>query len=83
MKKDLFKIGESFWTGSGEWVCTDIGIRVIVAVKKSEIDDWYTSQAFFPRQIDPVLFNEIVFNEYDQDGCYETKEEYEQLIDEG
>ena len=31
MTKDQFKIGEKFWTGSGEWVCTDIGTRVIVA----------------------------------------------------
>ena len=31
MTIDQFKIGEWFWTGSGPWMCTDIGTRVIVA----------------------------------------------------
>lgn len=33
MKINEFKIGESFFTGSGEWTCTDIGTRSILAVK--------------------------------------------------
>ena len=28
-----FKIGNTFWTGSGEWVCTDIATKSILAVK--------------------------------------------------
>ena len=33
MKHSDFKIGEKFYTGSGRWICTDIGTRVIVAKK--------------------------------------------------
>lgn len=33
MKKDDFSIGLEFYTGSGKWRCTDVGTRVIVAIK--------------------------------------------------
>lgn len=33
MKKEGFKIGKAFFTGSGKWRCTDIGTRVIIAMK--------------------------------------------------
>ena len=31
MTKEMFEIGLHFWTATGEWVCTDIGTRVIIA----------------------------------------------------
>jgi hypothetical protein len=33
MKHEEFLIGEEFWCGGNQWRCTDIGTRVIVAIK--------------------------------------------------
>ncbi|HJY34937.1 MAG TPA: hypothetical protein VJ260_08790 [Vicinamibacterales bacterium] len=33
MEHSDFHIGEAFWTATGEWRCTDVGTRTIVAVK--------------------------------------------------
>ena len=34
MQLSDFKIGEAFYTGSGKWICLDIGTRCIIAVKE-------------------------------------------------
>ena len=62
MKRDEFKIGQHFFTGSGEWRCTDIGTRVIIAIKMDQED---------PRNYNgpPYSIVEYVFDEYDMDGC--------------
>jgi len=39
MEKEDFEIGKHFWTGSGEWICTDIGTKVIVAIKYDDDDE--------------------------------------------
>ena len=38
MTRADFTIGRSFWTATGEWRCTDVGTRVVVAVKVDEPD---------------------------------------------
>ena len=49
-----FAIDECFYTNSGMWKCTDIGTRVIIAVKYNgdDFDD-----------------NEVIFDEFDMGGC--------------
>ena len=56
MKKTDFHIGLEFYTASGKWRCTDVGTRVIVAVKLD------------PENPD-LIYDEIIFNEFDFDGC--------------
>ena len=62
MKIKEFKIGESFYTGSGKWICTDIGSRVIVAVKKGKLPPG-----------PPYAVVEYVFDEYDMEGCIKNQ----------
>lgn len=68
MKREEFRIGGVFYTGSGSWICTDIGTRVIVAV-----------QAHLLRERPaPCEWAEHTFNEYDQEGCSESPDEWDQ-----
>jgi hypothetical protein len=62
MKHEDFRIGLEFYTATGKWRCTDVGSRVIAAIKLD--------------QSDPSLYNgppygvaEIVFDEYDLESC--------------
>lgn len=62
MRKDDFQIGTEFYTASGKWRCTDIGTRVIVAIRLDKDDaSWYAGP--------PFAVAEWVFGEYDLDGC--------------
>jgi HTH-type transcriptional regulator / antitoxin HigA len=61
MKHEQFRIGLVFYTGSGAWICTDIGTRVIVAVQAHLLHD----RAAGP----PYEWVEYSFDEYDQAGC--------------
>jgi hypothetical protein len=36
MKREDFKIGEQFYTGSGRWICTDKGTKNILAIKTED-----------------------------------------------
>jgi len=59
-----FFIGCEFMTGSGKWRCTDIGTRVIVAIRIDDHPDdpsWYNGP--------PYAVAEHTFDEYDQEGC--------------
>jgi hypothetical protein len=59
-----FSIGCEFRTGAGKWRCTDIGTRVIVAIRIDDYPDdpsWYNGP--------PYAVAETVFDEYDQQGC--------------
>lgn len=62
MVKEDFHIGLEFYTASGKWRCTDIGTRVVVAIKLDQED---------PRNYSgpPYSINESVFDEYDLKGC--------------
>lgn len=80
-----FAIGESFWTPDGEFRCTDIGSRVITAIRLGPIevvmvDD--TGETLTHLDQDPNWFNgppysveEIVFDEDDQQLCFRTEAE--------
>ena len=70
MKLSDFKIGETFICGKDEfgcenkWKCTDIGSRVITAIRMDDItrkEDWTNGP--------PYAILEHVFDEYDQPGC--------------
>jgi len=62
MTKNDFHIGREFYTGSGKWRCTDIGTRVIVAIKLDKDDpSWYAGP--------PYAVVEDVFDEFDMGGC--------------
>lgn len=62
MKKEEFYIGVEFYTGAGKWRCTDVGSRVIIAIKLNQDD---------PRNYNgpPYSICEMVFDEYDITGC--------------
>lgn len=68
MKLADFEKGLVFYTGSGDWLCTDVGSRVITAIKL----DGKKPEEFGPA---PYAVDEIVFDEYDQGGCYRTRKE--------
>lgn len=38
MKHNEFAIGETFYCGGGLWRCTDIGTRVITAIRLDHVD---------------------------------------------
>ncbi len=61
MTKAEFQIKSVFYTAAGAWVCTDLGSRVVVAVKKREYDE--------ERGGPPYSVVERVFDEYDFGGC--------------
>ncbi|MEQ1574733.1 MAG: hypothetical protein ABL993_10860 [Vicinamibacterales bacterium] len=57
-----FRIGLEFHTAAGRWRCTDIGTRVIVAVRLDAPDvTWYNGP--------PYAVAEIVLDENDLEGC--------------
>lgn len=70
-----FEIGTPFWTGSGKWVCTDIGSRTIVAVKYDEMIQHYNKIVS-----DPVSCCEHVYHRYDWGGCWATEAEFNELM---
>jgi hypothetical protein len=68
MKRKDFRVGGTFYTGSGAWVCTDLGQRVIVAVEKA----LYADMPGAP---------ETVFDEYDQEGCSDSPDDFDTPAD--
>ena len=38
MKHSDFAIGDEFWCGGRQWRCTDIGTRVIVAIRLDAVE---------------------------------------------
>ena len=81
MKKEDFHIGLEFYTGSGRWRCTDIGTRVIAAIRidQAKVCRYDAGGSPFTTEVvsdDPSWFNgpsyevaECVFDESDMDGC--------------
>jgi hypothetical protein len=63
MRHDEFQIGGKFWCDGQQWRCTDIGKRVITAIKLNNEDDpsWYNGP--------PYAVAECVFDEYDIGRC--------------
>jgi len=81
MRHEEFRIGGTFWYGGGQWRCTDIGTRTIVAMRIDRVE--VGSGAPERRRIlsrteaeaegwfngSPYAIAESVFDEYDMDGC--------------
>ena len=62
MTRDDFQIGTEFYTAAGQRRCTDIGTRVVVAIRLDKDDaSWYNGP--------PFAVAEWVFDEYDLGGC--------------
>lgn len=89
MKHSDFQIGTEFFTETGRWRCTDVGTRVITAISleprnmvrmRGGAHGDQTEESFVsddPRDLvgPPYMVGEHVFDEYDLDGCYATKDE--------
>jgi hypothetical protein len=58
-----FAIGGTFWCDGRAWRCTDVGTRVITAIRLDHDDDpsWYNGP--------PYAVAEVVFDEDDMEGC--------------
>lgn len=62
MRKEEFAIGLEFFTHTGKWRCTDIGTRIVTAIKLDQDDQsWYNGP--------PYAVGESVFDEYGMEGC--------------
>jgi len=63
MEHSEFAIGCTFWCGEKAWGCTDIGTRVITAIRLDRDADpsWYNGP--------PYTVAEVVFDEYDTEAC--------------
>jgi hypothetical protein len=63
MTKAQFSIGAEFKMVDSRWRCTDVGTRVIVAIKLNHSDDqsWYNGP--------PYAVAEIVIDEDDMESC--------------
>jgi hypothetical protein len=86
MELSDFVIGKTFWTHSGTFRCTDIGTRVVVAVKlgpravsRAESAD---GEVRITKRIDdepswlngpPYAVEEAVFDENELLGCFRTE----------
>lgn len=90
MNRPDFHIGLEFWTGAGRWRCTDVGTRVITAIRvdsvnlvrseagvqtpytltgeEAEAQDWFNGP--------PYVVAEMVFDEYDMEGCLLDPDEF-------
>ena len=88
MELSDFAIGETFWTHVGAFRCTDVGTRVVVAVKlgpraigRAEKVD---GELRITKRIDddaswlngpPYAVEEVVFDENELLGCFRTEAE--------
>jgi hypothetical protein len=91
MKHDEFRIGRAFWCGGKRWRCTDVGSRVVTAIclephevvtiERDENDPGnrreYRSMTDDPSWLigPPYKVVEVVFDEYDIQGCSLTADE--------
>jgi hypothetical protein len=81
MQHKDFVIGETFWCGGRQWRCTDIGTRVITAIRLDRVDVGSPaperrrtlgrveaeSEGWFNGP--PYAVSESVFDENDMGGC--------------
>jgi hypothetical protein len=81
MKLADFRIGEEFWCGDHQWRCTDIGSRVVAAIRVDSVEVESTAserhrtlsraeaeaEGWFNGP--PYAVAESVFDEDDQEGC--------------
>ncbi len=88
MELSDFAIGETFWTHAGAFRCTDIGTRVVVAVKLGPREvgraEKVDGELRITKRIDddpswlngpPYAVEEVVFDENELLGCFRTEAE--------
>ena len=89
MKHSDFAIGKTFHTVTGPWRCTDIGSRAVVAISLKPrtmvsctvgedgtlTKEHYLSDDPVDLEGPPYGLVEVVFDEFDMQGCYTTSEE--------
>ena len=88
MEFNDFVIGETFWTQQGAFRCTDIGTRVVVAVKLGPREvsraESVDGELRITRRIDddpswlkgpPYAVEEVIFDENELLGCFRTEAE--------
>lgn len=88
MKFGDFVIGEMFWTQHGAFRCTDIGTRVVVAVKLGPREvssaERVDGELRISKRIEddpswlvgpPYAIEEIVFDESDLESCLRSEDE--------
>ena len=88
MELSDFVIGETFWTHGGAFRCTDIGTRVVVAVKLGPREigraEKVDGELRITKRIDddaswlngpPYAVEEVVFDENELLGCFRTEAE--------
>jgi hypothetical protein len=87
MKHSEFAIGGEFWCGGGQWRCTDIGKRTIVAIRIDRVEVGGNEPRLRRRLAragaeaegwfngPPYAVSETVFDENDQDGCALTPDD--------
>ena len=81
LDRSSLTIGDTFWCGGRQWRCTDIGTRTLTAIRidavevgitdpasrrslthaEAEAEGWFNGP--------PYALAEVVFDEYDQEGC--------------
>lgn len=87
MKREEFEIGKEFHCGEGIWQTTDIGARVIVAIRVDQVEVVELGQEAKPRLFDratatkegwfngpPYAVAERVFDENDMKNCFTNPE---------
>ena len=87
MRHSDVKIGTEFYTAAGKWRCTNTRTFVIVAISlesprkletnsKNGLNATYSSD---PSDLTgpPYMVDEVVFDEYDFEGCYPAESSYE------
>lgn len=72
MTFDEFKIGTEFFTMAGKWRVTDVGTRIVAAIRTTQ--DWEAIAEGWLKG-PPYTVAEHVFDENDLDGCYLTKKD--------
>ena len=88
MELNDFAIGETFWTHAGAFRCTDVGTRVVVAVKLGPREigraEKVDGALRITKRIDddtswlngpPYAVEEVVFDENELLGCFRTEAE--------
>jgi hypothetical protein len=96
MESRDFVIGETFWTQAGAFRCTDIGTRVVVAVKLGPREvsgaERVNGEIRITKRIDdgpswlngpPYAVEEVVFDENDLMGCFRSEAELRIALREG
>jgi hypothetical protein len=87
MQHNEFRIGGTFWCGGGQWRCTDLGTRTIVAIRTDRVEvgtgaperrrllsrPEAEAEGWFNGP--PYAMAESVFDEYDMEGCSPESEE--------